>query len=149
MGTTKQVMLWPRYSSVFDEDIVLYLTPYSILEPDLFQAFFSTLVEFHFSGWILVIFVLIEPITLKHRLRSPYLELRNRQKRRERRSVSTEKNVEMLMVADKTMYEFYKGGLQEYLLTIANMVCSYCYWDKPSCQTYLFCTFFVSILRNT
>lgn len=63
-----------------------------------------------------------EPITLKRRLRSPYLELRNRQKTRERRSVSREKNVEMLMVADKTMYEFYKGGLEEYLLTIANMV---------------------------
>lgn len=46
-------------------------------------------------------------------------------KRRTRRSVSTEKNVEMLMVADKTMYQFYKDGLAEYLLTIANMVCYY------------------------
>lgn len=45
------------------------------------------------------------------------------QKRRKRRSVSVEKNVEMLMVADKTMHEFYKEGLEEYLLTIANMVC--------------------------
>ena len=68
---------------------------------------------------------LVEAITLKRRLRSPYLELRNRQHRRERRSVSTEKNVEMLMVADKTMYEFYKDGLEEYLLTIANMVCNH------------------------
>ena len=67
--------------------------------------------------------VLTEPITLKRRLRSPYLEQRSRQNRRERRSVSTEKNVEMLMVADKTMYAFYKDGLEEYLLTIANMVC--------------------------
>jgi len=27
------------------------------------------------------------------------------------------------MVADQTMYAFYKDGLEEYLLTIANMVC--------------------------
>lgn len=79
------------------------------------------------SEKIILIFVLLEPITLKRRLRSPYLELRNRQKGRERRSVSMEKNVEMLMVADKTMYEFYMGGLEEYLLTIANMVCFYCF----------------------
>lgn len=46
-------------------------------------------------------------------------------KRRTRRSVSTEKNVEMLMVADQAMYQFYKDGLEEYLLTIANMVCYY------------------------
>ena len=43
-------------------------------------------------------------------------------RRRTKRSVSTEKNVEMLMVADQTMYKFYKDGLEEYLLTIANMV---------------------------
>ena len=35
--------------------------------------------------------------------------------------------MEMLMVADKTMYEFYKGGLEEYLLTIANMVSFHCF----------------------
>ncbi len=77
---------------------------------------------------------LVEPVTLKRRLRSPYLELRNRQNRRERRSVSTEKNVEMLMVADKTMYEFYKDGLEEYLLTIANMVCNHQFTLKTFIQ---------------
>ena len=32
------------------------------------------------------------------------------------------------MVADQTMYQFYKDGLEEYLLTIANMVCYYLLW---------------------
>ena len=64
---------------------------------------------------------LSEPI--KRRLLSPHHEINSGQKTRARRSVSTEKNVEMLMVADKTMHEFYKDGLEEYLLTIANMVC--------------------------
>ena len=52
------------------------------------------------------------------------------------------------MVADKTMYEFYKGGLEEYLLTIANMVSFHCFADETSCQTYLFYTFVVSIVRD-
>lgn len=59
---------------------------------------------------------------IKRRLRSPHLDAKSGQKRRSRRSVSTEKNVEMLMVADQSMYKFYKDGLEEYLLTIANMV---------------------------
>ena len=79
----------------------------------------------------------VEPITLKRRLRSPYLESRNRQNRRKRRSVSTEKNVEMLMVADKTMYQFYKDGLEEYLLTIANMVCKCSLLCKITLRVYL------------
>ena len=44
--------------------------------------------------------------------------------------------MEMLLVADKTMYEFYKGGLEEYLLTIANMVSIHCFGDRISCQSY-------------
>lgn len=63
-----------------------------------------------------------EPITLSRRLRSPLIEMRGQQHGRQKRSVSTEKNVEMLMVADETMYAFYRDGLEEYLLTIANMV---------------------------
>lgn len=69
------------------------------------------------------IFILILSAPIKRHLRLPYLDMNSGQKRRSRRSVSTEKNVEILMVADKTMHEFYKDGLEEYLLTIANMVC--------------------------
>ena len=69
------------------------------------------------------IFILILSAPIKRHLRSPHLDMNSGQKRRSRRSVSTEKNVEILMVADKTMHEFYKDGLEEYLLTIANMVC--------------------------
>lgn len=36
------------------------------------------------------------------------------------------------MVADETMYAFYKDGLEEYLLTIANMVSWYSYTLIPS-----------------
>lgn len=61
-----------------------------------------------------------EQDAMKHHLRLPRVDTISR--RRAKRSVSTEKNVEVLMVADKTMYEFYKDGLEEYLLTIANMV---------------------------
>ncbi|CAH3023459.1 unnamed protein product [Porites evermanni] len=59
---------------------------------------------------------------IKRRSHAPFSERNVMPKRRTRRSVSTEKNVEMLMVADQTMYQFYKDGLEEYLLTIANMV---------------------------
>lgn len=38
----------------------------------------------------------------------------------------------MLMVADETMYAFYRDGLEEYLLTIANMVGWYSYTLIPS-----------------
>ena len=62
---------------------------------------------------------------IKRRSHAPISEIDAIPKRRTRRSVSTEKNVEMLMVADQTMYQFYKDGLEEYLLTIANMVCYY------------------------
>ena len=58
-----------------------------------------------------------------------------------------EKNVEMLLVADKTMYEFYKGGLEEYLLTIANMVSFHCFGNEISWQAYFFYTFVVNIVR--
>ena len=59
----------------------------------------------------------LEP--MRRELRLPGVDTVNQ---RTKRSVSTEKNVEMLMVADQTMYKFYKDGLEEYLLTIANMV---------------------------
>lgn len=36
------------------------------------------------------------------------------------------------MVADETMYAFYRDGLEEYLLTIANMVGWYSYTLIPS-----------------
>lgn len=36
------------------------------------------------------------------------------------------------MVADETMYAFYRDGLEEYLLTIANMVGWYSYTPIPS-----------------
>lgn len=36
------------------------------------------------------------------------------------------------MVADETMYAFYRDGLEEYLLTIANMVGWYSYTRIPS-----------------
>ena len=75
------------------------------------------------SRLTILFFIFTSSAPTKHRLRSPNLELNSGQKRRARRSVSTEKNVEMLMVADQTMYAFYKDGLEEYLLTIANMVC--------------------------
>ncbi|XP_015763336.1 PREDICTED: A disintegrin and metalloproteinase with thrombospondin motifs 7-like isoform X1 [Acropora digitifera] len=57
--------------------------------------------------------------SMRRELRLPGVDMVNR---RTKRSVSMEKNVEMLMVADQTMYKFYKDGLEEYLLTIANMV---------------------------
>lgn len=75
------------------------------------------------SRLTILFFIFTSSAPTKHRLRSPNFELNSGQKRRARRSVSTEKNVEMLMVADQTMYAFYKDGLEEYLLTIANMVC--------------------------
>lgn len=47
-------------------------------------------------------------------------------KRRSRRSVSEERLIEMLVVADKTMVDFYNandhGGVEKYVLTIVNMV---------------------------
>ena len=65
---------------------------------------------------------------IKRRSHALFSERNVMPKRRTRRSVSTEKNVEMLMVADQTMYQFYKDGLEEYLLTIANMVCYHLLW---------------------
>ncbi|KAK8761896.1 hypothetical protein V5799_026839 [Amblyomma americanum] len=45
------------------------------------------------------------------------------QERRRRRSVSLERNVETLLVADRTMVEYYSNeDLQTYLLTVLNMV---------------------------
>ncbi|KAL3244077.1 hypothetical protein MRX96_047329 [Rhipicephalus microplus] len=47
----------------------------------------------------------------------------HRQRRRSRRSVSLERNVETLLVADRTMVEYYSNeDLQTYLLTVLNMV---------------------------
>jgi hypothetical protein len=48
---------------------------------------------------------------------------RKTKKRRTRRSVSLERNVEVLVVADKSMTEFYKDDdLDMYILTVMNMV---------------------------
>ena len=44
-------------------------------------------------------------------------------RRRQRRSVSVERNVETLVVVDRTMMEYYKNeDIENYVLTIMNMV---------------------------
>ncbi|XP_048584010.1 A disintegrin and metalloproteinase with thrombospondin motifs 12 isoform X2 [Nematostella vectensis] len=64
-----------------------------------------------------------EKISMEKRKREPYLELiRETGHERQRRSVSTERNVEVLVVADRTMHEFHGAALEEYLLTVMNMV---------------------------
>ncbi|KAK3727914.1 hypothetical protein QZH41_016375, partial [Actinostola sp. cb2023] len=63
-----------------------------------------------------------EKISLARRKREPYLELiRETSHERQRRSISSERNVEVLVVADKSMYEFHKDDLESYLLTVMNM----------------------------
>ena len=51
-------------------------------------------------------------------------ERRNeKKKRRTKRSVSKERNVEVLVVADKQMIQYYSDeDLQTYILTVMNMV---------------------------
>lgn len=41
---------------------------------------------------------------------------------RQRRSITSERNVEALVVADKSMYDFHKDDVENYVLTIMNMV---------------------------
>ena len=112
--TFKNVKILPKYDPevpAIEFSILLYKTsvPMEPKEPRIES-----------THWIYIL-ILLAPI--KRHLRSPYLDTNSGKTRRTRRSVSTEKNVEILMVADKTMHEFYKDGLEEYLLTIANMVC--------------------------
>ena len=58
--------------------------------------------------------------------RSPKLEkILRRAGRRSRRSISKERYVETLVVVDKSMQLFYHGqDLEQYVLTVMNMVCS-------------------------
>lgn len=64
-----------------------------------------------------------EKISLARRKKEPYLELiREASHTRERRSISSERNVEVLVVADKSMYDFHQDDLENYLLTVMNMV---------------------------
>ena len=52
-------------------------------------------------------------------------QTRQRPKRRQKRSVSKERNVEVLVVSDKKMMDFYSNeDLNNYILTVMNMVLS-------------------------
>ena len=55
-------------------------------------------------------------------MRFPYLEMRYSHVRRRKRSISMERHVEVMLVADKSMSDFYKDDLEEYLLSIMNSV---------------------------
>lgn len=63
-------------------------------------------------------------LTMAARQVNPNKEMRLLLEQRRRRSVSTERNIEVLLVADKSMYKFYRNeNLTEYLLTVMNVVC--------------------------
>ena len=75
-----------------------------------------------FSTSVTAVCLFSDKLSMLHRMRFPFLEERYAHERRQKRSISTERHVEVLLVADKTMHEFYKEDLEEYLLSIMNKV---------------------------
>lgn len=82
---------------------------------------------FSFSGEFRTVYVGSDAVELAFRQREEWerSQLAAGKRRRRKRSVSVERNVETLVVADQKMTEFYSNeDIETYILTVMNMVCS-------------------------